>query len=125
MNPLRWIRNVLSGRYRDWNDVHNQTFTEIWEQASALPPPGREILTDLLVSSLSICERLVGPDAPNPLLKVDFRHLNIDQFRRLHAAQTAAMAGTYAAINPQFRRSIEQGLSALFPSEPGTNATVQ
>lgn len=118
MNPFRWLKNVVSGRYRHWNEAQNRTFTGLWEAASALPPPASEMLQAFLVSSLSLCDRLLGPDSPDPLLRVDVRDLAATEFRRLHAAQTGAMAGTYAAINPHLRSTLRDGLSAVFPADP-------
>ena len=76
------------------------------------------MLREFLVSSLSLCDRLLSPDSSDPLLKVEILSLDSDDFRALHALQVATLAGLFAAINPRFLEDLERGLLTVFPSEP-------
>jgi hypothetical protein len=75
------------------------------------------MLREFLIASLSLCNQLLGPDTSDPLLRVDIRHLNAGHFRSLHAVQTAAIAGVYAAINPRLRDSLAHGLREIFQAD--------
>lgn len=116
---LRWLSNVVSGRIRHWNDTNNSVVTVLWQRCGGLSAEGQAVYKEIIASSASLADRLLGPDrGSNRLLSVDPKAVSKSEFARLHNIQVAAMAGMFAAINPFLRDSLQAALSTLTAHDP-------
>lgn len=107
---IRWLANVISGRYRHWNDTHNQAFNELWSKWEELEEPARTIIREILVSSLTISSHLASPDEADPILEIDPLELDISFYRKIHRLHLAVLCGLFTGLNPQFQSTLREAL---------------
>ena len=115
---LTWIGNVITGRFRHWNNTNNAQFTKLWERCAHLSPAMQIVFEEFLLASLSLVDLLLGPDKGRArLLRIDSLNVAQEQFVRLHCVQIAFVAGQYAALNKSMRSYIEDALKAVTASD--------
>jgi hypothetical protein len=117
---IRWLSNVLRGRYRHWNDANHRNFAVIWQRAELLSQQNRSVFQEFLVSSLTLVDLLLGPDKGHDrLLHRDPLSISPEQFVRLHYIHLAGMAGLFAAVNPNLQESLKAGVQLLANNDKG------
>jgi hypothetical protein len=59
---LRYIRNLLQGYIRHWNDHHNELVSALLTRCNTLRPPYNRLAQSLVVSSSLVMFKILGPD---------------------------------------------------------------
>ena len=103
---INWISNVLSGRYRHWNDENNTYVNDLVERAKQFPPAIKPLFTNFTMASYGVVESLIGPDqGRHKIIKKDSKKINGQQFQSLHHLNIWAFISIFCHQNPKFRDS--------------------
>lgn len=120
-NPLRYLRNVLTGRYRHWNTEHVPLVATLRQRVRELPPFERSVLLGAVVASTLLVNQLLGPDAgKRRLLRADARRLTQQEFWHIYFLLMSAFLAIFLHKADLFesRLAFEIALAHLFHHDP-------
>lgn len=123
---LKWIGNVVSGRYAHWNAANNDQFMVLMERAESLGQPCCTVIRKCLLTSYTLVDYLLGPDkGKDRFLDIDLLSVGSHQFLQLHQIQLAGMAGLFSGINPSHRLALLEGLGLVTGGDPVATAVFE
>jgi hypothetical protein len=103
---ITWFSNVISGRFRHWNDTNNAYVSALVERAQQFPPAIEPLFIQLTAASYVVVDSLVGPDQGRKrIIKKDSKQITAEQFRSLHHLNIWTFMALFGYQNPQFRDS--------------------
>lgn len=117
VRPLRFIGNLLRGRYRHWNNHNNRYIAELWRRTEQMPSPISKVMQRFVVCSVTVVEQLIGPDTDR-LLDIDPLHLQSAQFAKLYGVVLEYLVGTFVKINPTLKDDLLGALVILTGLNP-------
>ena len=123
---IRYISNVLSGRFRHWNDANNPHVSVLFERAKALPSSLQPLFAGFTVASHCLVIELLGPSKGNKrIIKIDPKDVTSEQFRSLHHLNIWTFAGMFVQQNPGFLETILLACKDFIGVRDNENVLVQ
>ncbi len=86
MNGFKYLRDIISGRVKHWNETNNAVVSDLWNKLENLDSPNALILKHFLVAANLVVESLMGfhKTKIREIIDVDPKKINIQQFRQLY-----------------------------------------
>ena len=104
---ITWLSNVVTGRFRHWNDANNTHISALFERSKEFPPAIESLLTQFTIASYIVVDSLFGPDKGNKrIIKIDSKNITAEQFRSLHNLNIWTFVALFGLQNPQIRDSV-------------------
>lgn len=103
---ITWLSNVVTGRFKHWNEANTSYVTELVERAKAFPPAIAPLFVQFTAASHAVIDSLLGPDKGRKrIIKIDPLRIKPEQFQALHHLNLWTFVALFVQQNPQFRDS--------------------
>lgn len=86
MKVFKYLRDVISGTIKHWNETNDVVVSELWNRLENLESPNSLILKHFLVAAKLVVESVMGFQQvkTKEIIDVDPKKVNIQQFRQLY-----------------------------------------
>jgi len=112
MKLFRYLRDVVSGRIKHWNETNNVVINEVWNKLENLESPNGLILRHFLVGAKVVVESLTRFQRPKikEIIDVDVKKMEVQQFRQLYSILLSYFTFLFYTSNPYLKKEQKQAL---------------
>lgn len=112
MKVFKYLRDVVSGRIKHWNETNNVVVSELWNKLENLESPNSLILKHFLVAAKLVVESLMGLQQLKikEIIDIDPKKVNIQQFRQLYCILLSYFTFLFYTSNPYLKEQQKEAL---------------
>lgn len=113
---FKYLKDVISGRIKHWNETNNVVVTELWNRLEAMRNPSTMTLKHFLVAAGIVVDRLMGFERQmkvKAVIDIPCRKVSIEQFRQLYCILLSYFTFLFCTSNPHLKEEKKEALYEL------------